>query len=52
MKTIEKIIILAALIVLFGAFPVKALGIALEWLAVAFKAIAEWIEISGWGGVL
>jgi len=52
LKTLLKIIIIAALIVLFGALPLKVLGVAFEWLAAALKTLAEWLDFFGWGGIL
>lgn len=52
MKTIIKLIIIVALVLLFGALPLKLLGIAFDWLSGALKTVAEWLDFFGWGGIL
>lgn len=52
MKTILKIIIIAALVILFGALPLKIFGVIFEWIAGALKTLADWLDFFGWGGIL
>ena len=52
MKTLIKIIIIVALIVVFGSLPLAILGTVFDWLAWLVKAIAKAIDFFGWGGVI
>lgn len=52
MKTMLKLIIIVVLVVLFGALPIKILGVAFEWLARILRIIAGAIDFFGWGGVI
>jgi len=52
MKTLFKLIIIVALVVLFGALPIKIFGIAFEWIAKILKIIADAIDFFGFGGVV
>jgi hypothetical protein len=52
LKTLLKIIIIVALVVVFGSLPLAILGKVFEWLAAALKFIANAIDFFGWGGIL
>lgn len=51
MKTLLKIILIAALVILFGALPLTLLGKIFDVLGMVFKWLAQWIDFFGWGGI-
>jgi hypothetical protein len=52
MKKIILIILIIALIVLFGTWPLGILGKVFEWIGIAFNWLARSLDFFGWNGIL
>jgi len=52
MKTLLKIIIIVALVVLFGSLPLAVLGMIFQWLSWLLKTIAGAINFFGFNGII
>jgi len=52
MKKIIIILIIIALVVLFGTWPLGILGKVFEWIGIALKWLAQALNFFGWNGIL
>lgn len=52
LRILLKIILIAALVVLFGALPLTLLEKIFEFLGIVFRWLAQLIDFFGWGGIL
>ena len=51
-KKILLILLIIALVVLFGTWPLSILGKVFEWMGIALNWLAQALNFFGWNGII